>query len=293
MNHRSVIIGLLARDCKEPLIRNIPRIERLGSLLGDYHVIAVENDSVDGTREVLLDWANQNGRVIVDSFIHHSRRRLSSDCHRISHMAYLRNRLLEDIWKLPAPDLVMMIDVDIEDFDVEGIVDGITHAPEGWGALFANGRSMLPNHQYLHAQYDQYAYLANDEELGDLTYNMFTTRSLAKRGRVLNKAVQTCDYYPVKSAFGGFGIYRYDAIKELKYQALMVDNHHQKAYCEHVPFHLDIIRQGYQNYVCRSMVVNNGILKVKPAVAFLLRYLPQVHAVLCDMSKSIRQLKRS
>ena len=178
MNHRSVIIGLLARDCKEPLIRNIPRIERLGSLLGDYHVIAVENDSLDGTREVLLDWANQNGRVIVDSFIHHSRRRLSSDYHRISHMAYLRNRLLEDIKKLPAPDLVIMMDADIFDFDVEGPIDGIEHAPDDWGALMANGRSMLPNQKFLKAQYDQYAYMAYDEEMSDMTMGVFTTRSL-------------------------------------------------------------------------------------------------------------------
>lgn len=293
MNNLSVIIGLLARDCKEALQRNIPRIERLCSHFADYHVIAVENDSVDGTREALLDWTKKNGKVIVDSFTDHSQRRTDSGYERIRHMADLRNRLLDDIQQLPAPDLVMMMDVDIEDFDVEGIMNGITHAPEGWGALFANGRKMLPNHQYLHAQYDQYAYMACDEELSDLTYNMFTTCSLAKRGRDLNKAVQNSDYYPVKSAFGGFGIYRYEAIKELKYQALMVDHHHQKAYCEHIPFHLKIIHQGYQNYICRSMVVNNGILQVKPSVAFLLRYLPQVHAVLCDMSKFIHQMRKS
>lgn len=293
MLYHSVIVGLLARDCKESLLRNIPRIEKLCSYFEDYHVVAVENDSVDGTAQTLQDWAEKNERVVVDSFADHSLRRTDSGYERISHMAYLRNRLLDDIRKLPAPDLVMMIDVDIVDFDVKGIMDGITHAPEGWGALFANGRKMLPNHQYLHAQYDQYAYMANDEELSDMPYNMFTTRSLAKRGRALNKVVQTCDYYPVKSAFGGFGIYRYEAIKELKYQIVMVDDYHQKAYCEHIPFHLDIIRQGYQNYVCRSMVVNNGILQVKPAVAFLLRYLPQVHAVLCDVSQFVQQLRQS
>lgn len=293
MNYRSFIIGLLARDCRESVERNIPRIEKLCSYFADYHVVAVENDSTDGTQQALLDWAEKNGKVIVDSFTDHSQRRMDSGPERINHMVYLRNRLLDDIRRLPAPDLVMLIDVDIEDFDVDGIMDGITHAPDGWGALFANGRKMLPNHQYLHVQYDQYAYMASDEELSNLTYNMFTSRSLAKRGRVLNKAVQTCDYYSVKSAFGGFGIYRYEAIKELKYQALMVDHHHQKAYCEHIPFHLDIIRQGYQNYVCRSMVVNNGILQVKPAVAFLLRYLPQVHAVLCDVSQFVQQLRQS
>lgn len=293
MNYRSFIIGLLARDCRESVERNIPRIEKLCSYFADYHVVAVENDSTDGTQQALLDWAEKNGKVIVDSFTDHSQRRMDSGPERINHMVYLRNRLLDDIRRLPAPDLVMLIDVDIEDFDVDGIMDGITHAPDGWGALFANGRKMLPNHQYLNAQYDQYAYMASDEELSNLTYNMFTSRSLAKRGRALNKAVQTCDYYPVKSAFGGLGIYRYEAIKDQKYQTMMIDDAHEKAFCEHVPFHLDIIRHGYKNYICRSMVVNNGILKVKPAVAFLLRNLPQVHAVLCDVSQFVRQWGKS
>lgn len=289
MNYRSVIIGLLARDCKASLLRNIPRIERLGSHFADYHVIAVENDSVDGTREVLLDWAKENDYVIVDSFIDHSLRRTDSGFERISHMTNLRNRLLEDIRKQPAPDLVMMIDVDIEDFDVKGVVDVITHAPNDWGALFANGRCMLPNHKFLNAQYDQYAYMACDEELSDMNCNRFSRRHLLKMGMEVNKAVLTCDYYPVKSAFGGFGIYRYEAIKDLKYQTVMIDDFHSKAYCEHMPFHIGIIEQGYKNYVCRSMIVNSGVLKVKPVVAFMLYYFPQLHAALCDVSGFIRK----
>lgn len=291
MNCRSVIIGLLARDCKESVERNIPRIEKLCSYFADYHVVAVENDSTDGTQQVLQDWAEKNDKVILDSFSDHSQRRMDSGPERISHMVFLRNRILDHIKNLSAPDLVVMMDVDIYDFDVVGIIAGITHAPEDWGGIFANGRSMLPNQKYLNAQYDQFAFMACDEELSDMTYGIYTTRSLNRRGRLLNREVQACDYYPVKSAFGGIGIYRYKTISHLQYRTVMIDDRHHKAYCEHLPLHLDIIQQGYKNYICRSMVVNYGLLRVSPAVAFLLYYCPQVYAVLCDISKYIHRIR--
>lgn len=285
----SVIIGLLARDCQDSLIRNIPKIERLCSFFADYHVVAVENDSVDGTRELLHDWAIRNPKVIVDSFEDHSQRLADSSYARIAHMVYLRNRLMGHIGSLRAPDIVVMMDIDVYDFDVDGMMDGITHAPYDWGALFANGRSMLPNHHYVRSQYDQYAIMAYDEEWCDMTIKKFTPHRQLRRGMVLDKAVQRSDYYPVKSAFGGIGIYRYEAIKDLKYKTVMINERCQKAFCEHVPFHLEIIQQGYKNYVCQSLVVNYGIVNVKPWVAFLMYNLPQVYEKLFYLDQCIRK----
>lgn len=287
MLYRYVIVGLLARDCKEAILRNKLKIERLCASFEDYHIVVVENDSVDGTRQVLLDWAKEDDRVLVDSFFDHSLKLSDSGYERISHMAYLRNRLLDDIRKQPAPDLVIMMDVDIYDFDVEGLMEGINYAPNDWGALMANGRMMKPNDQYLDAQFDQYAYMACGEELSDMHFNMFTNHSLYKRGRKLNSEVQICDYVPVNSAFGGMAVYRYEAIKDLRYQAVKIDVCHQKFFCEHVPFHLDMIHQGYKNYVCRNIVVNNGIVNLRPVSAFLLYHFPHIYAVLCDINKYI------
>lgn len=279
----SVIIGLLARDCQDSLIRNIPKIERLCSFFADYHIVVVENDSTDDTQQMLHDWAERNGRVLVDSFTNNTRRLADCSYNRISMMAYLRNRLLDDIMQLPAPDLVIMMDVDIYDFDVEGVIDGICHAPEDWGALMANGRLMLPNHQFNRYQYDQYALMGCDEDLSDTIY--FQPR----RGRSFNTKVQRCDYYPVQSAFGGVGIYRYAAIKEARYQAVMTDDGLQNAFCEHIPFHLEVIQKGYRNYICRRLVVNNGLLNVKLWVAFLMSYFPQVYEMLFYLNQCIRK----
>lgn len=285
MKYRSIIIGLLARDCRDSVLRNQPRIERLGAYFEDYQVVAVENDSVDGTQQVLRDWAAENSRVVVDSFTDHSQRLADSSETRISHMVWLRNRLLEDIRQLPAPDLVMMMDIDIYGFDVEGVIDSIHQAPDGWGALLANGRFMLPNGQYLKSQYDQYAFLACDEEM-DATLHF-----LPRRGRRLDLQVQQCDYYPVSSAFGGIGIYRYEAIMNLQYCTVMANNVYHDAFCEHVPFHLKLIENGWQNYVSRRLVVNIGIMKIKPWVAFLLYHCPQAYEILCKIASFLHQMK--
>lgn len=285
MKYRSIIIGLLARDCRDSVLRNQPRIERLGAYFEDYQVVAVENDSVDGTQQVLCDWAAENSRVVVDSFTDHSQRLADSSETRISHMVWLRNRLLEDIRQLPAPDLVMMMDIDIYGFDVEGVIDSIHQAPDGWGALLANGRFMLPNGQYLKSQYDQYAFLACDEEM-DATLHF-----LPRRGRRLDLQVQQCDYYPVSSAFGGIGIYRYEAIMNLQYCTVMANNVYHDAFCEHVPFHLKLIENGWQNYVSRRLVVNIGIMKIKPWVAFLLYHCPQAYEILCKIASFLHQMK--
>lgn len=285
MIFHSVIIGLLARDCKDSLIRNIPRIERLCSFFVSYHIVVIENDSIDGTQQILYDWAKKNEKVVVDSFKNDSQRLADCSFERISWMASLRNRLLEEIKKLPASDMVVMIDVDICDFDIEGVFESICHAPEGWGALLANGRLMLPNHKFNNYQYDQFAYMGCDEEMSDAIY------FLPRRGRLLNTKVQKCDYLPVQSAFGGIGIYRYAAIKNSQYKAIMTNDGRQNAFCEHIPFHQDIIKQGYKNYICRRMVVNNGTLKVKAWVAFLMRYLPQVYELLYYFNKRIRKTR--
>lgn len=283
--NRSVIIGLLARNCKESVLRNKSKLERLGSFFDDYHIVVVENNSTDGTQSVLHDWAKINEKVIIDSFTDHSERRTDSSYARISYMAWLRNRLLDNIRKLPTPDIIVMMDVDIYDFDLDGLVKSISQAPNDWGGLMANGRMMLPDNHYLKAQFDQYAFMADDEDLDDMKIGMFTSRNLYRRGKQVNSELQKCTYYPVHSAFGGIGVYRSEAISNLRYQAVIIDSRYHKAFCEHVPFNLGIIKKGYKNYICLHMVVNNGVINVKPWVAFLLRFFPYVHTVLCDFSK--------
>jgi hypothetical protein len=73
--------------------------------------------------------------------------------------------------------------------------------------------------------------------------------------------------YNVISAFGGVGIYNYAAIKNLRYKTVLNPLDQQEAICEHIPFHQEIIKRGFKNYIARDFQViyqrHNWILILK------------------------------
>jgi len=55
--NKNVVIAALARDCEESLLRNIPLIEKLRKEFDWSHVVVIENDSIDKTKEILNKWS--------------------------------------------------------------------------------------------------------------------------------------------------------------------------------------------------------------------------------------------
>jgi hypothetical protein len=53
MNNQNIVIAALARDCEDSLRINIPVIEELRTKFLWSQVVVVENDSIDGTKELL------------------------------------------------------------------------------------------------------------------------------------------------------------------------------------------------------------------------------------------------
>ena len=61
-----------------------------------------------------------------------------------------------------------------------------------------------------------------------------------------DKRVQRNAFYPVASAFGGIGVYKYEAIKDINYQVVTLQENKSVALCEHIPFHNQIKDKGYK-----------------------------------------------
>ncbi len=60
------IVGM-ARGIAGVLPSNLARLEVIGSLFADWRAVVVENDSTDGTKDILLDWEEKHpGKVIAD-----------------------------------------------------------------------------------------------------------------------------------------------------------------------------------------------------------------------------------
>ena len=247
MIDKSILIAALARDCNDSIIRNIPKIELLRRKFRESHVVVIENDSKDGTKEVLEGWKKQSKgvEVIMNNFgtvtvPEKSSKviRPGSSNYRISKMASYRNMYMDYARKADFDiNFLLVMDIDIDDFSVEGVVSSINNAPDDWGALFANGNKIFNEKQK--SFYDYFAYVPYENKQLSLKYSdMFfqarKVRNLLKRNK----------YVKCISAFGGMAIYKWEYIKDLNYTA--EDNTVCKlceTLCEHIPFNNGILKQ--------------------------------------------------
>lgn len=106
---KRVVIASLIRDVADRIPEIRKKAERMGKLFGDYHILIVENDSRDGTREKLLEWARQNPKVTILGCGYNSStcsipKTPRTEGHgvdrtRIEKMVHLRNIYLDEIKK--------------------------------------------------------------------------------------------------------------------------------------------------------------------------------------------------
>ena len=250
VSDKTIVIGALARDCADSILRNKARIEALRSHFSKSYVVIIENDSKDATKQVLSDYAAEcDGVTIISQDFNgnfpfrYDGRPLTPDmsCMRIARMAFIRNLLLDYIEKNIVSDYTLFLDIDILDFSVTGIINAIEQAPQDWGALLANGREHISfaGHIFpLCAQYDTYALLFDKETMNDIPLSFTKSTTKLCRGIKADKMVRQQQYTHMLSAFGGIGIYKSAAIRGLRYDIFVPKawQGHSISICEHIPF---------------------------------------------------------
>jgi len=263
-----IVFGVLARNCSKSLSLNIPRLEKAGEQFGDYRVLVYENDSDDGTDDIIRQWAERNEKVVGICEVSHRQTipGRTKGCpypmksvHRIERMAGFRNRVLSEVESRFSPRYFCFVDVDILSFDYKSLAEAVCNAPDGWGGLFANGRVALVDGGGIRAftpfQYDSYAFLANGVNPED-TGGWYVSRFFhGITSYAVNKRLGSVMYLPCGSAFNGIGIYRWEAIWGLRYRVEQtVELKRVNAcFCEHVPFNADVRRRGYGLYIASDM----------------------------------------
>ena len=263
----TIVFGILARDCARHLRENICKIETLGSLFKAYNVVVYENDSKDGTTEILQEWSKRNPFVlsINETFgqVTIPEKTIATpypgqSFPRIEKMARFRNRVMQEVRKRYQPDIFCFIDIDMEHFDPNSIAQSIDKAPADWGALFANGQVVIDykNHQCISpVMYDYYAYVkkgVNPYQEGDYAIRIDDNLAVTY---LEQRLINIRSFHPCHSAFNGIGIYRWELIKDLEYTAYQTPELKavNASLCEHVPFNYEIVRQGYKLYIAREM----------------------------------------
>ena len=257
----SIIICGIVRDCAHGIKRNKPAIDTLCSMAKEAKVVLFENDSKDGTKALLAQWADECKNVYVQCEDFHSITiptakeskgvNPSFSAKRINKMAYYRNQYLHFIkeheW---IADFVIVVDMDLKRIDIDGILHSLSHA-DTWDMVAANGLIYSPSAMFRRRYNDTYALVENGEE-----NTPQTEASIREKQYKWAKLKKGLPLVPVYSAFGGLAIYRFEALKDCTYEVLKNNDSRVEVRCEHFAICKQMHEHGY------NRIFINPVMKV-------------------------------
>jgi hypothetical protein len=250
INKYKVVISGCCRNVERYIKQNIDIIDKIGIQFLEYKVIIYENDSIDNTRNILLENKKENYYYIFENNI--------DIPIRTERIAYCRNKILNEI-KVNYKDYDYYLLLDLDDILAVGkLIDTIKtcflYKVDQWDAMFANCSDKY---------YDIYALRKKNYLMTCCWNDVYLLKSI---GVEHNKAYQACiDKYiinypqsskiiKVVSAFGGAGLYKLNSILNSEYNGYHED-HIDKQICEHVPFNIDLCNKGYKLYINPKMII--------------------------------------
>ena len=236
---RIVFLGT-ARDCAKALPASIAKLRELGGLFAEHEIHVYENDSADNTGALLDQWAGEG-------VLHAIREQgiAAAMPLRTERLAYGRNRLLDHAIGRRPWDYVCWADLDglVGDrFSVGGFLSNFQN-DSAWDAVFplswplyydiwALREDLVCPHDYVwDGQHGLNAALQAGKEIHAAT-------QILAPGRVAG-------WLPVKSAFGGFGLYKAAIVGRGRYTGLQEG----REVCEHVPYHAALVAAGARLYL--------------------------------------------
>jgi hypothetical protein len=241
-SRRILFLGT-ARDCAAALPAAIRRLGELGGLFASHAIMVFENDSKDATGELLDAWAAEGRLTSLREPGLHARMPL-----RTERLAHARNRLLD---RALAEDLagrfdyVCWADLDGlvgERFDTDGFLSNFT-LDEVWDAVFPVSWPLY---------YDLWALredtIAPTDYMHDTECRVNAVLGDAGKLHAATQQLQPArmrGWLPVRSAFGGFGLYKAGIVARGRYVGLL----RGREVCEHVPYHEALGRAGARLYI--------------------------------------------
>lgn len=227
MGNSKVVICGITRDNAKELPSLIKYIEKTAKYFKDYRVIIFENDSQDGTKQILKNWQTQNSKVQILNKVYSNNKRPS-----IAFLAKARNHYLEYLEKSSKYkdfDILMVVDLDmLHGWDMRGLFDTFSKT-QLWEAVCSNGIFTSQGNMW-----DMFAF-RNKEFPESITHPNYWT-SVVPRGQKIYQVM--AGLIPVRSCFGGLAFYKKKFVEGCRYAAPEGD-------CEHVYFH-DCLKSKHQ-----------------------------------------------
>lgn len=257
MTRSTIVFAGLARNVHTRIRKNIQNCVLLGSFFVAYKVILFENDSNDGTRQIIREMAVSNPNIqLIECKSNKDCRFDERDLYeyglmnenRIDRMAFFRNVYLSIVYqKFPTYDYLCIVDMDM---DGTIPIHGLRHAlscPFEWSCICANGRSGIPGtFGMLDSMYDAMALCLTESDVEASKRNNRSFRHLL--GKYLRLMYMSHfdrgigdGFVPVLSAFNGVAIYKLKDIHGMYYK---------KGYtCEHISLHDQMVHANKKIFI--------------------------------------------
>ena len=233
--------GIITKNNVSTLPSVLKNIEIYTSLFNDYKTIIVDGWSQDGTDILCNEWCKHD--LEKRKFILQK----SPNLQRMDSLVEARNTVIDFFSEyFNENTLMLLLDSDspnVPPIDVKGFLTCFDK--EDWIALFVN----QPNEYY-----DLYALR---DSLLDMDYQI-KYKGLKWNGEMQNALQQYKSpkksydgFWPVKSAFGGAGLYKTHIIKNTnaRYKSTTIINNQLFTVCEHVPFNETLLKDGGKMYI--------------------------------------------
>lgn len=249
---RIVFTGLCQDHGGKVLKMWLPLLKKLGAHFKDYVVLIVENDSVDNTRECLLQEAQKNDKFIVlcgadkpenTQTCKLGRRSVEKGGDKEKNLEERTSMLAsfrEVYWghvlkKYSDYDYMCVIDWDLEGlFPTTGFFHGLHYVRNNADVVACNSFHKMGNVYHVHDTYP----LLNHHRCDHLKENK-TTEDLRAKMQMRDKLLCKSFYpVPVESAFGGVALYNIQNLRQKN--AHYTDTPLCPIECEHTTFHKNL-----------------------------------------------------
>jgi hypothetical protein len=238
----------------------IKRMEHIGTFFKDYRVVIFENDSTDGTRELLYQWTLTNPKVHLVPCPEDPQCKLKSkpavhagtfSSSRMEKMTDYRNRSLDYVRRhFQHFDCLCVLDLDIKGpISMDGLANSFGYW-NSWDTISAFGMNGIALSMGRPVYYDLIAYKDHQLDINE------------RKSDVIPLVMKTNSYQvgtpPVRvaSGFAGLALYKMSIINAgVNYSP----KDGQYTTCEHITFNKNVSDAGFKNiYMNPSMLVLVG-----------------------------------
>ncbi len=241
MRTSSCVICCCVKNIEELFPYSSSRIDKLASYFRKYKIIIYESDSSDQTPQLLEEWSRTEPNLEFECEILNNPHIRGKDLERVKLMAGFRNKYLTKVYdKYLSYDYMIVVDPDLNG---GWSYDGIAHSFSfDFHMMGSNGLQFVEDKPVF---YDTYPYIGiNNERIEFYDF-------LNEGGKLSDELQRGMPLLPVRSCFGGVGIYKISSLRGTYAGGGSLSNPQS----EHISLHIFMQRNGFtKHFINPSMI---------------------------------------